>query len=218
MNKYKLAIFDVDGTLLDTSEGIISSVKYTIDHFGLYGLSETELRSFIGPPIQNSFAGTYGISGPILQQIASVFRTRYKDTDLLKAKPYEGIYDTLTGLLERDIKIAIATYKREDYARTIVNSFGFNRYSRIIHGADDENKLTKSDIIDICIRESGVEKNKAIMIGDTENDAAGADYLKIDFLAVSYGFGFKPGETFDKHPHIGIADTPLKILKIIDDL
>ena len=74
MGKYEIAVFDVDGTLLDTTEGVLASVKYTIDKMGFEPLSEDVLKTFIGPPIQDSFAKAYNLSGDILQDIATCFR------------------------------------------------------------------------------------------------------------------------------------------------
>ena len=216
MKQYKLVIFDVDGTLLDTTEGIAASVRYTVDRFGFAPLSEEQLRSFIGPPIQNSFARTYGLSGPVLQEIATVFRDRYKSTDLLKAVPYEGIYEVFTGLHERNIRTAIATYKREDYAIELMRHFHFDEYTDVIHGADHENKLKKSDIIRLCMREVGADTGETLMIGDTDNDAAGAQRIGVDFLAVTFGFGYRPGERVENYPCVAMADTPLEILNRID--
>ena len=122
-----MAVFDVDGTLLDTSEGVLSSVIYTIKKHNLPAIDEKTLRTFIGPPIQDSFARVYGIQGNILQELATTFRNQYKDNDLLKAVPYDGIYKVFDALIAEGIKPAIATYKRQDYATIIMNYFGFNK-------------------------------------------------------------------------------------------
>ncbi|MDY6325299.1 MAG: HAD hydrolase-like protein [Catonella sp.] len=216
MHRFELVIFDVDGTLLNTTEGVLASVEYTIKHFGYHELTDEQLRKFIGPPIQRSFADAYGLEGPILQDIATVFRNQYKSVDLLKAEPYDGIYDVLTGLRNRGIHTAIATYKREDYALTLMQHFKFDEYTDIIHGADHENKLKKSDIIEMCIRESGVSKDKVLMVGDTDNDAEGAEGIGVDFLAVTFGFGYEPGEVITNHPCIGSVDKAIQILDVID--
>lgn len=214
--QYKIAVFDLDGTLLDTSEGIISSVKYTIDKFGLDRLSENKIKSFIGPPIQNSFSNIYGIEGDLLQEIATVFRNRYKTEDLLKAKPYEGIYDVFQRLLDIGVKPAIATYKRQDYATTILDYFGFSQYTNIICGADHENKLKKKDIIKNVLISSGVNNYRhAVMIGDSDNDAIGAQEIGIDFIGVTYGFGFKDILDVKKFPNVGSACNTKELIGLL---
>lgn len=219
MKKYELVIFDVDGTLLDTTEGVLSAVKYTIAQFDFAPLSDAQLCRFIGPPIQNSFADAYGLKGDILQDIATVFRNEYKEHTLLQARPYDGIYDVFAGLRERKVKTAIATYKREDYALTLLKYFHFDSYTEIMHGADHENRLKKSDIIKLCIHESGVsDLSQVLMVGDTDNDAQGAHALGIDFLAVSFGFGYQKGEKPDQYPCIAVADTTQEILQRIDEV
>ena len=215
MGRYDLAVFDLDGTILDTTEGVLSAVKYTIQEMGYKMPDDSVLKTFIGPPIQDSFAKTFGLSGNILQKIATIFRNRYKDFDLLKAKPYDGIYEVLRNLSVRNVIPAVATYKREDYAITLLKSYHFDQYTQIMHGADHENKLKKQDIIKECIYEAGIlDYNRVVMIGDTIHDADGASKLGIDFVGVTYGFGLKEDE-LSQIVSIGFADTPIRLLDFI---
>lgn len=215
-HQFKVAAFDLDGTLLDTSVGVLASVQYTIERFGFEPLNDEQLRSFIGPPIQNSFANQYGLEGAILQEIATVFRNQYKNVDLLKAVPYEGIYTVFEKLNDFGIKPVIATYKRQDYATTILKHFGFDRYTDIMYGADHENKLKKKDIIENALRTVGLsDYSEAVMIGDSDNDAIGAKSLGTAFIGVTYGFGFKTKEDVYKFDNIGAADTTEKITELI---
>lgn len=216
MNRYDLVIFDVDGTILDTSEGVISAVKHTIAEMEFDMLSDEVLAGFIGPPIQDSFAKAYGIGGDILQDIASVFRGYYKEVDLFKAVPYEGIYEVFQELVERKIMVAIATYKREDYAITLLKHFGFDRYTGNIHGGDHENKQKKKDIIELCILESGItDKRRVVMVGDTNHDAIGAELMGIDFIGVTFGFGFNSEEDMMKVKHVGCSAKAEEILNYL---
>lgn len=216
MRKYDLAVFDLDGTILDTTEGVLAAVKYTIQKLGYRMPADEELYSFIGPPIQNSFARFYGLSGDILQEVATIFRNQYKDFDLLKAKPYEGIYDTFQKMLDQGIVPAVATYKREDYATTLLNHYGFNRYTQIMYGADHENKLTKRDIIEKCILDAGIQDySKVVMIGDTVHDAKGAMEIGVDFIGVTYGFGFKKREDLSDVAFVGCAESAIQILDFV---
>lgn len=219
MKGYEIVIFDVDGTLLDTTEGLLNAVRYTIEMEGLPPLSEDVLKTFIGPPIQDSFAGTYGIEDKqYLQELAGIFRGRYKEYELLKAYPYNGIYEVFDKLVSSGVKPAIATYKREDYAREILHHFGFDRYTDIIFGADDENRLKKKDIIGKCLEKyERLLPDKAIMVGDTVHDAVAANQLGMDFLGVLYGFGFKAAEEVKEYsgiPPAGEAGEIITILKL----
>lgn len=210
---YEIAVFDVDGTLLDTTEGVIAAVEYTVDRMGLHPLDRKTLLTFIGPPIQDSFARVYGLTGDILQEMATIFRESYKNDHLYKALPYDGIYDVCNSLLERGVKIAIATYKRQDYAESILKYFHFDRYSNIMYGADHENKLKKVDIIRKCMDDLGIhDYSRALMIGDSSHDAMGAKQIGMDFLGVTYGFDFKTKEDVARFPSVGSASRTVEIL------
>ena len=206
----KLVVFDLDGTLLDTSEGIISAVNHTIKRNGLKELGEKELKSFIGPPIQNSFRKAYEMNDKEVQKLAEQFRERYKNQDLLKAKPYEGIYFLMDDLVDNGYKIAVATYKREDYALDILRHFGFDKYAIAMHGADNLNDLKKKDIIRMCIKEIGISRYNTVYIGDTKSDMDAAFEAGTEFIGVNYGFGFKNVK--------GFADKPMDITDIVRSL
>lgn len=192
MNKYKAVLFDLDGTLLDTSAGIIKSVDYTIRKMGLHNLSEDQKRSFIGPPIQNSFRSTYSLDDETTALAAGIFRKQYAEVDLFEAQPYDDILDLLSLLKNNQIKIGVATYKRKDYALKILEYFGIADYCDSMRGSDFEGKYTKQMIIELCIDDLNVEKREVLMVGDTENDRIGAEKAGVDFLGVGYGFGYTP--------------------------
>jgi len=216
MQHFDAVIFDVDGTLLDTTEGVLASAGYTIKQYGLPEISQEQLLQFIGPPIQNSFAKRYHLEGDILQQLATTFRDRYKTTDLLKAKPYEGIYETMEALQKRGICIAVATYKRQDYTIDLMRHFGFDRYTDIFCGADHENKLKKKDIIENAVKLAGcTDFAKAVMVGDSDNDAIGASAIGTGFIGVTYGFGFHTAEDVKQYPNVGTAEQPQDILQFV---
>ena len=214
MKRYDLAVFDLDGTLLDTRGGVLSAVKYTIKEFGYEMPDEDTLRTFIGPPVQEGFSRVYGLSGPILQEIATVFRNFYSTKTLLEAELYDGMIELFEAMRARGIMPAVATYKREDYALTLLRHFGFDRYTDIMFGGDHENKLKKRDIIEKCINTAGVKDlSRVVMIGDTEYDAVGARDIGVDFIGVSYGFGYKTVGEIEGCGAVGAAQTPMDILK-----
>ena len=214
---YSTVIFDLDGTLLDTSEGILASVSYTIEKEGLPRLSEAEMLSFIGPPSQESFRRIYDLDESRALELATIFRNRYKEPpDLIKAKPYEGIFELCASLKSTGCRLAVATYKREDYARTLLCHFGFDKYFDFMYGSDFENKLKKLDIIEKCLVDCEVsDRAEAVMIGDSHHDALGAKSVGVDFLGVTYGFGFREAADVEEFPNVGWAARPLELLPLI---
>lgn len=211
----KNVIFDLDGTLLDTREGVIESVKYAARMLGYKELPYETMLSFVGPPIQNSFMNYYGCNQEAAQKAANIFRDYYKNTALLLAEPYEGIYDLCRILKENGIKMSVATYKREDYALTLLRHFDFHKYCAPMHGADNNNVLKKEDIVRMCQEEMGATRKDSVLIGDTDNDAKGAVKADTPFIAVTYGFGFKAEKDVAEYPHIGVANTPMEVANII---
>lgn len=211
----KNVIFDLDGTLLDTTEGVMESVKYTANKLGYSLLSSEIMLKFIGPPIQQSFMTYYGMDQAGAQMAADIFRTYYKNEALLKAVPYQGIYKLCDILKDNNLRMAVATYKREDYATTLLKHYNFDAYFNPMHGADNHNILKKEDIVKMCMEEMEGVKDDTVLIGDTSGDALAAEKVGIHFVAVTYGFGFKGSEDAAKYANIGFADNPLQAAGII---
>ncbi len=212
-------LFDLDGTVLDTSEGILMSVKDTIEHLGLKELPESELYKFIGPPIEWSFEDKCGLTGEATKEAAAYFRKRYATENLLLAKPYEGMYEFLQFLKDRNIPSGIATYKKDDYAKRLLCHYDFDKYCDVMYGSDYENKLTKADIINLCINDLGVkDKSKVLMVGDSKHDAGGAKNVGALFAGVSFGFGFGDfgGEDINDYDHIIYVDKMMDLTSLFE--
>ena len=191
MSKYKCVLFDLDGTIIDSSEGVKKSISESIEILGLPQLTESQLESCIGPPIQRSFKVLYEMDEKQANDSAAVFRNIYKDKYLFDAIIYDGIVDLIKALKREGVKVMIATYKREDYMRILLEKFELLELFDNVKGADFEGKLNKSDIIRMCIAESGCDVRDVVMVGDTIHDQTAAENVGIDFVAVTYGFGFK---------------------------
>ena len=218
--KYEAVLFDVDGTLLDTSEGIVKSVRETIEHFDLPMPSDEDILRFIGPPIEWSFEGKCGVTGDKLREVTDHFRDIYSNRNLLLARPYDGIYELLDFLKTRNIPIGIATYKKQDYAEKLLYAMHFNDYTEHIFGSDYEGKLLKSDIINLCIDSLGVKDHfKVLMVGDSKHDAKGAEAAGASFAGVSFGFGFGKfgGEDINDYKYVFYADNPMEIASLWEE-
>ena len=212
----KVVLFDLDGTLLDTTEGVLESAIYAAKKLGYKELPYEQMLSFVGPPIQTSFINHYGCSAERAQEAANIFRTYYKENALFKAKLYPGMIEVLEKMKEKGVKMGVATYKREDYAISILEHFGIAPFCISMHGADHFNKLTKADIVNLCINEMTSNREDVILVGDTEHDAIGAKNAMVEFLGVTYGFGFKSVADVSVYPNIGCAHSTFDILKFVD--
>ncbi len=215
--KYRNVIFDLDGTLLDTSRGIIESIQYTIAQTGMRELSEQELMAFMGPPLTGSFEKICGCSEEEAQQATGIFRSHYQKGAVFHAKPYDGIAELCRKLRELGMKIGVATNKPGRFAVPLIQKFGLDKYIDPVFGADESGKLSKSDLIRLCTEAMGGSQADTVLIGDTVNDSAGAERAGVAFIAVTYGFGFRSAEDAAGYPCIGTADIPMQILRILMD-
>lgn len=210
----KCAIFDLDGTLLDTSPGIYESVRYAADKLGYPQPSREQLMSFIGPPLKVSFLRCYGCDDVEADRLTAAYREHYREGALLHAVPYEGIFALCEALCDSGVQVAVATSKPQQFSELILRHFGFDRYLAAVHGADLSGKLTKTDLIRACVEDVKALPAECVMIGDTEHDSRGAQEAGVPFIAARYGFGCP--EEMAKYPSIGVARVPLEILHIIE--
>ena len=140
------------------------------------------------------------------QIYANTFREKYKNEDVYKAKIYNNIDGLLKNLKSNCYKLGIATYKREDYARSLVTHLGFDSFMDLTCGADNENKLTKKDILQKCMLELRSTPQNTVFVGDSLSDGIAANEVGCKFIAVTYGFGFKSVNDTKKCEPILVAD------------
>ena len=193
--KYRTVIFDLDGTLVDSSDGIIRATEETLDILGYPAMSHAEIRSYIGPPIGNSIIERNGLGADALKEFNKVFRDIYKNKYLMNATVYHGIMGLLSDLSDRFV--GVATNKRIDYTMILLEKIGISAYCDIIEGLDMDGTLKKRDLIERCAEASGDSRDRIVMIGDTRSDMDAAKECGIDFIGVTYGFGFKCAEDIE---------------------
>lgn len=191
--KFEAAIFDLDGTLLNSEPGIGKSLDAMTVAMGLPSIDAGDRRKFIGPPIEESVRDHFGLSESQAAGAALAFRRIYVERYLFEAEPYEGVYEMLSALQESGIQLAIATNKRHHYATTVIEHFGFDKYLPIYLGSDVDVRPTKSSSISACLGALDVDARRSVYIGDTDSDRVGAASVDVNFIGVTYGFGFTHG-------------------------
>lgn len=215
MRKYLL--FDLDGTLTDSAEGIINSVRYALDKFGISENDEKKLCTFVGPPLYDSFRELYGMSHDDANLAIVYYREYFVSKGLYENTVYGGIREMLERLLNKDKKLILATSKPEKFAREILKNFSLDGYFYEIFGATMDEKLCrKDDIIEYALTRTGVSPDDAVMIGDRRYDIEGGRKNGLTTVGVLYGYGNRDELTAAKSDYI--ASTVNELEKILENI
>ena len=184
----KSILFDLDGTLTDSGEGIMNCVELALQHYGIPIPPREELRIFVGPPLQDNFL-KFGIPVEEIDNAIKVFRSRYLTVGKFENFPYPGIPELLQKLKSAGHHLYVATSKPESTAREILDKFELSPYFDIICGATmDGTRQSKADVIQYLYDQTS-ETLPAIMVGDTSYDVEGANAHHIPTIGVAWGYG-----------------------------
>ena len=215
MKDYKVILFDLDGTISDSGEGITNSVKYALKKFGIEENDYEKLKFFVGPPLYASFEKYYGFTHEQAVKAVEYYREYYNAGGIFELKIYDGVIDLLKSLKKANKQIILATSKPEIYAEKIARKFGFYDLFDNISGALlDGSRIEKSDIIAYALDRIGnPDIATCIMIGDTAFDVIGAANLGMDSIGVTYGYG--KSEDIESAGATYMANSPYEIKKIL---
>jgi phosphoglycolate phosphatase len=186
--KYKYLLFDLDGTLINTLEGVVKCAQYALNKYGIEKDLES-LRPFLGPPLHDSFL-RFGISEENAAEAIAHFRERYNKLGISESYLFPEIPSLLSKLKNAGYILGVATSKLERYAIEILEIFGISEYFTYVTGSNiDETISKKHEVIEEALRRFGIEDRKplALMIGDMKFDDIGAKMAGIDSLGVYTG-------------------------------
>ena len=187
----KALLFDLDGTLLDTSLGIFKTADKTALTLGLKPCRDyKKYAEFVGPPLHIGFNRVYGLTGEDAYRAADIYKGFYPQIGIHEYSYYQGLLDAVAELKKRGYLLAVATLKNEKAARQMIASTSFSSLMDTVHGCDEKEIMGKADVIRECLKSLNIDNSEAIMIGDSLSDMNGAKDSGVGFLAVSWGFGF----------------------------
>ena len=211
---YKLALFDLDGTLTQSEFGILASAKYALEKFGIYEADEKKLKRFIGPPLYVSFSEFYGLTGADGEEAVRLYREVYEAENFKNAPVYDGIPEALSAIKDAGAKLMVVTSKPQDMAERVVERAGLKPFFDAIVGPGREmHTPSKTVLIERALSLAALDKKIAVMIGDRKFDIEGAEGAGIDSIGVLYGYGSK--EELEKAGAKLFAETPAHISKLI---
>lgn len=189
--KYKIVLFDLDGTLTDPHVGITKSVQYALKKNGIEELDLKKLIHFIGPPLAKSFRECYGMNEFTANQAVQFYREYFGQTGIFENAVYAGVPEMLDTFKQKKLILAIATSKPTVFANQILQHFALSSYFDFVAGSNlDGTLVEKAEVISYAMRNlPQVDISEIIMIGDRLHDIVGARANQIDSIAVGYGYG-----------------------------
>lgn len=208
----KAILFDLDGTLTDSGEGILNCAALALRHFSLPVPNREAMRVFVGPPLRDTFQ-KFGVPEEKVEEAVAVYRSRYVTVGKFENFPYPGIREMLDALLAQGHRLYVATSKPEDMAVEILEHFGLAPYFTSICGATHDGvRDAKSAVIAYLLEQIGGIEN-AVMVGDTAFDVLGAAAHGIPTIGVSWGYG--KISDLEQAGAAAIADTPQALLALL---
>ncbi|MGI6239029.1 MAG: dTMP kinase [Christensenellales bacterium] len=192
-------VFDLDGTLTESGDGIIRCARHALETLGAKPLADHDFARFIGPPLYWSYRNIANLSDADAQRAIELHRERYAEIGWRENRVYPGIAPLLRAIRRRGGKIALASAKVEPYCYKILEHFGLLQYFDRVCGAPmDERAPEKREIIARAL-EGADDLSRCVMVGDRVFDIEGARALGIDAVAVAYGYGETSEFTHAKH-------------------
>lgn len=215
MMGYDYILFDLDGTLTDSAEGIINSVLYALDKYGIKEDDREKLEDFVGPPLTDSFLKYYPVSErEVTEVLIPYYREYFSTRGWQENRVYEKIPEMLGALKAAGKHLIVATSKPEVFARRIMEHFGLARYFDVIGGSTLDGSISrKGEVIDYVKRQIGEHGENMVMVGDREHDVIGARENGLPCIGVLYGYGSRE-ELEDAGAH-AVCESVRELLQVL---
>lgn len=188
--KYDAVFFDFDGTIADTGVGIFNSVRFAVAAMGFDPLPEDRLRTFIGPPVFDSFKRELGMTDEQSEKAVEKYRENYTRSGIYQLEMYPGIETLIKELKESGVKVAIASSKPEKFVIKLIDYLKIINLIDFIAAPESDNAPEgKAVLVERALKNLGIEKSKAVMVGDRYFDIDGANGAGIESIGVTFGYG-----------------------------
>ena len=211
--RIKTVLFDFDGTVFDTVEGISRSIQYAIRKHGRDAELE-ELRCFAGPPLVDKFMEVYAVGREEAEQLVTDFRERYVPVGVYESAPFPGIRELLDSLHAAGKKVGLATSKPQALAELLLERSGLkDRFDAIVGSGGGVNNDAKWAIVTRAMELCSSAPEETVLIGDTKYDVEGAAKCGIPCIGVRWGYAAE-GE-LEAAGAAAIAETPEELAMLL---
>lgn len=189
MSKYDHILFDLDGTLTDSGPGIMNGFEYSLGKMGVEYPGRDYLKQFVGPPLGDSFEKTLGFSPEDAAKGIAFYKEYYAEKGVYENDVYPGIPELLEKLKDSGKKLIVATTKAELMANVVMDHFGLRKYFDLMVASNNTDRKNKIDVLNYAIENGGVDRERAVMVGDRFYDITGAAHFGMTSVGVLYGYG-----------------------------
>ncbi len=185
-------LFDLDGTLVDSSKTILDSVFHALEELGVDPDSGPDVRSLIGMPLFDIFVGQYGMPAARAQEAIDHYRAFYEQLNQAGTTVFDGVRDGLAELRHAGLSLFVATVKPTPIAEKVLVDLELRAHFTGVAGASmGPERRDKTSIIAHALNVYGLDAGRTVMVGDRDQDILGARANGLFALAVTYGFGHR---------------------------
>lgn len=214
---WNTVLFDLDGTLTDSGEGITRCVQYALrKEFGIKVENLHDLDCFVGPPLKEQFMEFASLSEEEAERAIMAYRERYRTRGIYENRVYDGIPELLSQLVREGLTLAVTSSKPTEFCREILRYFGIEQYFRTVVGSElSGERSKKAEVIEETLRILGMtgRRGEVVIVGDRRFDVEGARKTGIGSIGVSYGYGSRK-ELETAWPDC-ITDTPEELRNVL---
>ena len=214
---WNTVLFDLDGTLTDSGEGITRCVQYALrKEFGIKVENLHDLDCFVGPPLKEQFMQYAHLNAEEAERAIMAYRERYRTRGIYENRVYDGIPEVLSALAKEGMVLGLASSKPTEFCREILRYFGLEQYFRVIVGSEMNGRRSKkTEVIEDALLALGMTERRAevVLVGDRKYDVEGAKLSGISSIGVSFGYGSR-AELEATWPDC-IVDTPEELRNVL---
>lgn len=205
-------MFDVDGCLLDSADGIVAGYQHALHSVGFPVPSEQVLRADLGPPVGVLFS-SLGLAEDRQEQAVTAYRRFYAATGMHQARVYPGIIELLDALAARGVVLATATAKLTPVAEAILERHGLGGRFAVVNGTDATHHTKTETLTHTLERLGSPDRRSVLMVGDRHSDVAAAQACGVGSIAVTWGYGSHAELAASGADHL--VDEPAEVLALL---
>ncbi|MCF7518938.1 HAD-IA family hydrolase [Pseudoalteromonas sp. L21] len=213
MNKFKLVIFDWDGTVMDSVPKIVTCLQNTAKQLGIDIPTEQQAKDVIGLSLVKATEALFPAHLHLNDELVAGYKAQYRELDVTPTPLFADVETVLNQLSDAGMQLAVATGKGREGIDRLLKESGLGKYFVNIKCSDDAKSKPSPDMLEQILREQDIAKHDAVMIGDSQLDMAMANAAGIACIGVSFGAHSKA--QLEQHTPLCVVDSYQQLLHVL---